>query len=103
MNVSHGTRSSHELIDTAFGPADEAVHREAQQGRPGPPRAVKYLRRSVQDSEDQSIGVQNEKTGIYIKEIGAFCDLDRDVFLDRNRTGDTVRDRDGLIAMLERI
>ncbi|WP_244427020.1 recombinase family protein [Methylorubrum extorquens] len=91
------------MIEPAFRWHDRAPPNEREQ-RSGLRRACRYLRRSIGETEDhQSTTIQYERTGAYIAGIGAICDAPAHVYIDRNRSGTTIRDRNGLIRMLKEI
>lgn len=66
-------------------------------------RAAIYARRSITDPEYDSIGIQIAKASQHCETVGAYCDLKKQVFVDRHRSGRTMNAREGLGRMLSAI
>lgn len=70
---------------------------------PSGSRTAIYARRSITDPEYESIGIQIAKAADHCDAIGAPCDMKRNVFIDRHRSGKTLAAREGLAGLLAAI
>lgn len=92
-------------IDRLIEPLIEWIEQEPGPVDPssGQLRAAIYARRSITDPEYDSIGIQVAKASEHCDTIGVYCDLKKQVFVDRHRSGRTMTAREGLGRLLSAI